>query len=380
MRHRLLLSGETALEKFKSPEIALTSYGGNHLEMITQFPVQLMQGRRSIDTVVLVQKGAPNDVLLGTDVQVQLGFSFMVERSDQESIDLLVGERDMALREQVGNGGPGKTGTAARMKKRGPPNGDLQVEEGHRAEGSTAGEGTTEERSEKDVMKDQIPKAAPEAVRRDGNPTRPDSNDEQVDGAHSGSVHLLQGVRILPGYQKMVQAKVSRELGKGLMLFNPKLEESNVLMADNAVEVGEETYVTLVMENYNLQPVQLDGGVQLGKLAPIEVVAREKRYYVGEDINIKRLESMTKHNDRVDELLRQLDLHLEHLTQTQQGELIYLISSYADTFALDPSELGKTHLVTHSINTGEHQPIRQTIRRTPLALRKKVNEVIQEML
>ena len=81
----------------------------------------------------------------------------------------------------------------------------------------------------------------------------------------------------------------------------------------------------------------------------------------GEDINIKRLESMTKHNDRVDELLRQLNLHLEHLTQTQHGELIDLISSYADTFALDPSELGKTHLVTHSINTGEHQPIRQPI-------------------
>ena len=272
---------DTALEKFKSPEIALTSYGGNHLELIAQFPVQLMQGRRSIDIVVLGQKGAPNDVLLGTDVQAQLGFSFIVERSDQESIDLLVGERDMAVREQVGNGGPGETGTAARMKKRGPPNGDLQVEEGHRAEGGMAGEGTTEERSERDVMKDQIPKAAPEVVRRDGNPTRPDSNDKQVDGAHYGSVHLLQGVRIRPGCQKMVQAKVSRELGKGLMLFTPKLEESNVLMAESVVEVGEETYVTLVMQNYNLQPVQLQGEVQLGKLTPIEVVAREKRYVGG---------------------------------------------------------------------------------------------------
>ena len=151
------------------------------------------------------------------------------------------------------------------------------------------------------------------------------------------------------------------------------------LMVDSAVEVGEETYVTLVMQNYNLQPVQLDGGVRLGKLAPIEVVAGEKRY-VREDISIKRLKSTTKHNDRVDELLEQLDLHLEHLTQTQQGELIDMISSYADTFALDPSELWKTHLVTHSINTEEHQPIRQPIQRTPFALRKKVDEIIQEML
>ena len=78
------------------------------------------------------------------------------------STDLLVGERDMAVRVQVGNGGPGETGTAALMKKRGPLNSDLQVEEGHRVGGGIAGEGTTEERSERDLMKDQIPKAAPE--------------------------------------------------------------------------------------------------------------------------------------------------------------------------------------------------------------------------
>ena len=36
--------------------------------------------------------------------------------------------------------------------------------------------------------------------------------------------------------------------------------------------------MTLVIQNYNVQPVQLDGGVWLGKLAPIEVFARERRY------------------------------------------------------------------------------------------------------
>ena len=67
------------------------------------------------------------------------------------------------------------------------------------------------------------------------------------------------------------------------------------LMVDSAVEIGEETYVSLVMQNYNLQPVQLDGGVRLGKLAPIEVDAGEKRYV--RDDSIKRLKSTTKHND-----------------------------------------------------------------------------------
>ena len=47
-------------------------------------------------------------------------------------------------------------------------------------------------------------------------------------------------------------------------------------------------------------------------------------------------------------------------------------------FALDP-ELGSTDLVTHSIDTGSHSPIRQPVRRTPFALRDMVDKLVQEM-
>ena len=36
--------------------------------------------------------------------------------------------------------------------------------------------------------------------------------------------------------------------------------------------------------------------------------------------------------------------------------------------------------MTHSIDTGEHRPIRQPVRRTPFALRGKIEEMVQEML
>ena len=36
--------------------------------------------------------------------------------------------------------------------------------------------------------------------------------------------------------------------------------------------------------------------------------------------------------------------------------------------------------MAHSINTGQHPPIRQPVRRTPFALRKKVDELVEEML
>ena len=173
---------------------------------------------------------------------------------------------------------------------------------------------------------------------------------------------------------------MNRELEKGLMLFTPQVDQPDLVMEDSAVEVGEETYVTLVVQNHGMEPVQLDSGMRLGEVVPIELVERE-RGEMAEEASVKRLEpSIETAGDRVAYLLEQLDLRLEHLTQTQRQQIIRLLSSYADTFALNPSELGTTQLVTHSIDTGEHRPIRQPVRRTPFALRGKIEEMVQEML
>ena len=79
-------------------------------------------------------------------------------------------------------------------------------------------------------------------------------------------------------------------------------------------------------------------------------------------------------------LLEQLDLPVDHLPLDQQQQLRELILSYEDVFALDSSELGTTDVVTHTIDTGAHPPIKQPMRRTPFALRSKVDELVQEML
>ena len=42
--------------------------------------------------------------------------------------------------------------------------------------------------------------------------------------------------------------------------------------------------------------------------------------------------------------------------------------------------MGTTQLVTHPIDTIDHRPIKQPIRRTPFALRTKVDQLVQEML
>ena len=84
--------------------------------------------------------------------------------------------------------------------------------------------------------------------------------------------------------------------------------------------------------------------------------------------------------DRGQQLLEQLELPSGHLTAIQRTRLVELLQSYSDVFALDPSELGVTSVVQHSIHTGEHRPTRQPVRRMPFSLRPQVDKLVQEML
>ena len=77
------------IERFSAPAVALTSCGGERLNIVAQIPVVLSQGERNLDAVVLVQKDAPHSLLLGTDLQAQLGFSLFSETNGRR-VDLLL--------------------------------------------------------------------------------------------------------------------------------------------------------------------------------------------------------------------------------------------------------------------------------------------------
>ena len=85
-------------------------------------------------------------------------------------------------------------------------------------------------------------------------------------------------------------------------------------------------------------------------------------------------------NDRADQLLEVVEMGVDNLTEEEQERLKQLLITNAGVFALDQSELGTTDVVTHTVNTGDHPPIRQHPRRTPFALRSQVTEMVKEML
>ena len=69
-----------------------------------------------------------------------------------------------------------------------------------------------------------------------------------------------------------------------------------------------------------------------------------------------------------------------NLTNSQQDIVKSLLWSYKEFFAKTKWDRGKTHLVKHTINTGDHKPIKQRPRCLPLAKCEAEREEVDKML
>ena len=68
--------------RLHQPTITLKSYGGRELNIVKQLTAVLSRGNRQCKATVLVQKDAPLDLLLGTDLQAKLGFFVLQTKAD----------------------------------------------------------------------------------------------------------------------------------------------------------------------------------------------------------------------------------------------------------------------------------------------------------
>ena len=74
-------------ERLKSPDIVLTGYSGEQLNILAQLKVTIGQGEYAVTVTALIQKDAPSPLLLGTDVLPSLGFSFTFQKPGETGLD-----------------------------------------------------------------------------------------------------------------------------------------------------------------------------------------------------------------------------------------------------------------------------------------------------
>ena len=70
----------------------------------------------------------------------------------------------------------------------------------------------------------------------------------------------------------------------------------------------------------------------------------------------------------------------DNLTPDQIGPVKSLLNKVGSIFSTGKPDLGSTDLVTHRINTGESQPLKQAARRLPFSKRQESDKEVQRML
>jgi hypothetical protein len=70
----------------------------------------------------------------------------------------------------------------------------------------------------------------------------------------------------------------------------------------------------------------------------------------------------------------------EYLNQDERVQLRQLLHKYRDIFSKDEFDIGQFQGVEYTMDTGEAQPIKQRMRRTPLHFVNDENEQLMKML
>ena len=198
--------------------MTLKSYTEGELNLIGQLQVQLTTISHVIDTAVQVQKDAPVDLLLGTDVQPALGFSLI--QCDG-------------------------SGTASDLTKEGLKWSKLA--------------------SSTDTLLSRV----------DPKPDPGSEMNKEAKTKTSVTVKLLQASRIPSRHRKMIQAKVVGATSIPLSLFEPLdelTETSGAVLEAGTLEAPQGKCVTLMIENPGLTPISLKKDTILGTVDPVELI------------------------------------------------------------------------------------------------------------
>ena len=75
--------------RLEPPSLTFYNYGGDEQKVVRQLMAIISREGHTCTATVLVQKDAPLDLLVGTDLQTQLGFLFLQKKTTGTAVDLL---------------------------------------------------------------------------------------------------------------------------------------------------------------------------------------------------------------------------------------------------------------------------------------------------
>lgn len=153
----------------------------------------------------------------------------------------------------------------------------------------------------------------------------------------------------------------------GSFMIEPKTIQTGVYLGRTVLPAAHHDIVVRAINTMN-EPRLVKKGSCLGTLTSI----CDPKCDLG--IDIPAIPSKTTASETIINRLP------TNLSDEQHRQTVDMLKSYEDIFSQNDYDIGRTHLVEHTIDTGDHKPIRQSLRRHPITHLGIIDQQVGEML
>jgi len=180
---------------------------------------------------------------------------------------------------------------------------------------------------------------------------------------HMSDIPVMATLRDLR-VPKTEWATDARPLQKDVIAARTLLPSVKLQSAIRVINMGNKSY-------------ELKAGQFVGNAVPVEVTETSVENDVGSRCTVTSADATMGIPEHVTCLLESLP---SDLSSAEREAVASFIRVNADVFSKSEFDIGRTHLVRHQIDTGNHPPIKQALRRHPMAYWPIIDQHVEEML
>ena len=196
----------------------------------------------------------------------------------------------------------------------------------------------------------------------------------------SSEIPVSLGVSVsVPAYSEMeVMAKVPSELSRGTWIFEGMdYRKQKTIATARALVSPHIGQVPVRLCNPGGKAVMLQKDTRIGTLELVE--DSEAKTHITSVTQGDTVQQQAPKEKR-DLIWTTINDTCQNLSCQEREELCSLLVEYHDVISSTSNEMGRTSTIQHHINTGDHPPIRQQLRRLAPHRREQVRELLQDML
>ncbi|CAC5382458.1 unnamed protein product [Mytilus coruscus] len=202
----------------------------------------------------------------------------------------------------------------------------------------------------------------------------------QVKAKSCYRVAIQETVNVPPNSEMIVSGESNEPIFRGLAGLiepNEKLMEKNGLLVARSIVHPEMYNIPLRIININNEPCTLYKGTIIATCNKVN----EEDIQTSEFVNKTGGQATINKGRRLPDYLHEVfESSQVNLDKDQSEKFKDLLMEYSNIFSKSSEDIGLTDLVEHTINTGNHPPVRQRPRRIPLARMKDAETEIQKMV